>query len=250
MKEAIGWKETKEVPHNIQKYFPNLKKEPESFIKDEWERSDNRSNLNNRLEKLYPLKEPNVNPPIHPPVVDASLMCLVRNITLPIEDAVTFRDVLDRKIDLDLKKAYCTAGGASKPAVAAAAAVGQAISGWSANIEKSMCEGADQEKIISALHELKLAGDFVEASVDIRSSARAMLASVMARRALWLKPWVVDTASKTNWCKTPYDGVNLFGSKLDSAISTVTGGKSELIPSDRRTKSQKGPSFRRNLPER
>lgn len=99
---------------------------------------------------------------------------------------------------------------------------------------------------------LSLAGDFVaEALVDtIRSASRSMLATVMARRALWLKPWSADLASKSNWCRIPYDGVNLFGAKLDTAISKVTGGKSGLIPSDRRPKQQRAPSFKRNLPER
>lgn len=55
----------------------------------------------------------------------------------------------------------------------------------------------------------------METSVDvIRSYARAMLASVMARRALWLKPWVADPASRANWCMIPYNGVNLFWFKI------------------------------------
>lgn len=105
-------------------------------------------------------------------------MRLAMHITLPIEDAVTFRDVLDRKIDLDLKRAYLAAGGACRPAVALAA-VGKAISSWTSNIEKLILEVAEQEKVITALRELSLTGDFVaEASVDtIRSSSRAMLAS-------------------------------------------------------------------------
>lgn len=51
-------------------------------------------------------------------------MHLAGHITLPIKDAVTFRDVLDCKIDLSLKKA---AGGVYRPAIALAA-VGRAIS--------------------------------------------------------------------------------------------------------------------------
>lgn len=71
------------APPKIQKYFPNLKRELEYFpfieeledlIKDEGERLDKRSNLNNRLAKLYPLEKLKVNLLIHPPVVDASLM--------------------------------------------------------------------------------------------------------------------------------------------------------------------------------
>lgn len=115
VKEAIGWEEPQEVQPKQRKYFPQLKKEPETFpfidkledlIKEEWQRPEKKSSLNNRLQKLYPLKEPKVNPLVSPPVVDASLMRLARHVTLPLEDAVTFRDVLDRKIDTDLKRAY------------------------------------------------------------------------------------------------------------------------------------------------
>lgn len=125
VKEAIGWEEPKEAPQKMKKYFPNLKKDPESFpftdkledlIKEEeWQKTEKKTSLNNRLPKLYPLKEPNVNL-LSAPVVDALLMRLARHVTLPIEDAVTFRDVLDRKIDLN--RAYSAAGGTCRPAIA------------------------------------------------------------------------------------------------------------------------------------
>lgn len=54
-------------------------------------------------------------------------MRLARHVTLPIEDEVAFRDVLVRKIDLDLKKrAYSATEYACRPAIALAA-VGKAI---------------------------------------------------------------------------------------------------------------------------
>lgn len=65
----IRWEETKEAPRKVRKYFPNLKKEPETFPfideledlkKDVWQNPDTKTSLNNRLEKPYPLKEPNV----------------------------------------------------------------------------------------------------------------------------------------------------------------------------------------------
>ncbi|XP_077306678.1 ubiquitin-conjugating enzyme E2 U isoform X2 [Lithobates pipiens] len=259
VKEAIGWEDIISEPQKTRKYFPNLKRQPESFpfieelgdlIKDKWE-SDKRPSIANRLAKMYPMDESKVKPLVNAPIVDSSLMRLARHVTLPIEDAVSFKDVLDRKMDLELKKAYSMAGGSCRPAITTAA-VARAISGWATKLEKDLLEGTEMEKLVSSLQEIRLAGDFVaEASVDIiRSSARTMLASVTARRALWLKPWMADTASKINWCKIPYDGSNLFGAKLDSAISKVTGGKSGLIPSDRRPKAQKGPSFRRSLPDK
>lgn len=143
VREATDWVEEKETPQKLSKYFPNLKKDPETFpfvdkledlIKDEWQKPEKKTSLSNRLAKLYPLKEPNVNPLVSPPVVDSSLMCLARHVTLPIEDAVTFKDVLDRRIDLDLKRAYLSAD------------VGRAISSWSTNTEKLVTEGWNRRK--------------------------------------------------------------------------------------------------------
>lgn len=169
VKEAIGWEEDKVELQKVWKYFPNLKKEPENFpfigeledlIKDEWERSDKQASLTNRLTKMYPLKESKVNSFMNAPVVDSSLMRLARHVTLPIEDAVSFRDVLDQKLDLELKKAYSTAGGTCRPAITTAA-VAKAISGWATRVEKDLQDGAEVDKIISSLQEIKLAGDFV-----------------------------------------------------------------------------------------
>ena len=143
VKETIGWEEPVSEPPKIGKYFPELGRDPELFpfieeledlIKEEWEKPDKRAGLSNKLAKLYPLKESKIASLINAPVVDSSLMRLARHVTLPIEDAVSFKDVLDRKIDLELKKAYSTAGGACRPAIATAA-VAKAISVWAASAE-------------------------------------------------------------------------------------------------------------------
>lgn len=109
---------------------------------------DKKTSLNNRLAKLYALKEPNVNPLVFAQVVDALLMRLARHVTLPIEDTLTLRDVLDRKTDLDLKRAQSAAGGTCRPAIALAA-VGRVISSWTSDIEKLILKGAEQEKVIT-----------------------------------------------------------------------------------------------------
>lgn len=53
-----------------------------------------------------------------PPIVDAAVVRLAKNVTLPMEDSTSFKDPLDRKMDLNLKKAYQMAGNACKPAIA------------------------------------------------------------------------------------------------------------------------------------
>lgn len=49
-----------------------------------------------------------------------ALMRLAKHVTLPMEDAVTFKDVLDRRTDQDLKKIFLMAGGARKSTIALA----------------------------------------------------------------------------------------------------------------------------------
>lgn len=93
-----------------------------------------------------------------------------------------------------------------------------------------------KDDIIKALEELKLEADFVgEAAIDtVRCSPNSMLHLVMAKRALWLKPWTADLTSKQSWWKIPFDGKSLFGEMLDKAIFRVTGRKSGLLPQDRK----------------
>lgn len=118
------------------------------------------------------------------PVVDASLMRLARHETLPHKDAVTFRDVLDRKIDLDLKRAYAAAGRACRPAIALAA-VGRAISSWTSNVEKLILDGAEQERVITALQELSLTG-LEPGRVGARKFTKAWAENIR-------DPWTVAT---------------------------------------------------------
>lgn len=246
VKEAIGWVEPAEEPANVRKFFPHLKKattflpfmdEIQDIIREEWKKPEKKPSLHNRLSKLYPLRDKDVESLTTPPLVDASVMRLARHVTLPMEDAVSFRDPLERKVDLDLKRAYSAAGGACRPAIALAS-VSRAILAWTANLERALRSDMDRDRIIAGLQELRLAGDYIaEAAIDVvRSSSRAMLHTVTAKRALWLRPWLADPTSKSNWCKIPFDGSNLFGGKLDSAISKVSGGKSGLLPQDRKPK--------------
>ena len=181
------------------------------------------------------------------PTVDAALMRLVKHVTLPLEDSVSFKDALDRRIDTDLKKIYLSAGMACKPALALAA-TSKAMEAWVDSVEATLQSVSEEVARSSAIQELRLATAFLgEASIDIiRLAARVMLSSVTAKRALWLRPWLADPASKQAWCKIPFEGSSLFGNKLDSAITRATGGKSGFLPQDRRLIDQRRPQNRQN----
>lgn len=207
VRSAIAWEDTEEPPQEAKSYFPFLKRKQAFFpligeitqiIQNEWSRTDKKLSLG-RLNKLYPLPESGTQSLNSMPVVDASVVRLAKNITLPMEDSASFKDPLDRRIDLDLKRSYLAAGAACKPAIALTS-VSNAIRAWTDNIETALHQDVPKEDIIKALEEIRLSADFVGvAAIDtIRCSARSMLHSVMAKRALWLKPWTADLASKQN----------------------------------------------------
>lgn len=71
VKEAIGWEEEKEAPRKLRKYFPNLKKDPETFpfieeleelIKDEWQKPDKKNQSEQQDSKTLPIKGTNGEP--------------------------------------------------------------------------------------------------------------------------------------------------------------------------------------------
>ena len=79
--------------------------EIKGVIEEEWKRTEKRFSLN-RLGKLYPLSEADSAMLEGPPTVDAAVVRLAKNVTLPMEDSTSFKDPLDRRMDLDLRKAY------------------------------------------------------------------------------------------------------------------------------------------------
>lgn len=75
---------------------------------------------------------------------------------------------------------------------------------------------------------MNVSANFIgEAAINLtRCPGRAMLYSGMAKGALRLKLWAVSCFFKSRYLM----GEILFGKKLETAISGVTGGKSVLLP--------------------
>lgn len=99
--------------------------------------------MSNKTSRLYPFKSEEVKNLENTPLVDAALMRLTKHVTLPLEDAVSFKDGLERKIDLDLKRIYGLAGMACKPALALAA-MSKAMEAWTENVE-AFLKGVSEE---------------------------------------------------------------------------------------------------------
>lgn len=149
---------------------------------------EKKSSMSSKTSRLYPFKS-EVKSLENTPLVDAALMRLAKHVTHLLEDAVSFKDGLERKIDLDLKRIYRLAGMACKPALALAA-MSKAMEAWTENVESFLRGVSEELAVSSAATELKLAAVFLgESSVDlIHLLARIMLSLVTAKRALWLRP--------------------------------------------------------------
>lgn len=99
------------------------------------------------------------------PLVDAALMRLAKHVTLPLEDAVSFNDGLEKRIDQDLKRIYGLAGMACKPALALAA-MSKAMEAWTENVDSFLRDVSEELARSWAAAELKLAAVLLgEASI-------------------------------------------------------------------------------------
>lgn len=103
---------------------------------------------------------------------------------------------MDRSLDAEFKRVYLLAEASYKPAVA----LTLVARAWVMELESG------HESFLSKLTGLKSAADFVaEAMVDLVWLLSRMIAhSVAAKRALQLKHWRVDSASKQGLCLVPY----------------------------------------------
>lgn len=108
--------------------------EMKDVIEEEWNKPDKKTNLHNRLTKLYPLSSSDLSVWATPSVIDAAFQRLSCHVTLPLESSVTFNDPMDRRVDSYLKKIYSAAGFSCCP-VLALTSVSKALKALVSNVE-------------------------------------------------------------------------------------------------------------------
>ncbi|XP_041437380.1 lamina-associated polypeptide 2-like [Xenopus laevis] len=228
------------------KLFPSSKKRSVCFpvhssikeiIQTEWKKTEKRAQTAGKFGKKYPFDEQDSKAWESPPKVDAAVVRLAKKTTLPVDDATVFKEPMEKKIEFNLRKAFGSAGAACKPAVALTS-VSRALKVWLSELGEAISSNVKRPKLLEMLADCRMATEFIsEASIDlVHFSARSMALSVAARRALWLKSWAADTASKVNLCQLPFEGEMLFGEKLDAIIKKVSGGKSVFLPQENQAK--------------
>lgn len=141
---------------------------------------------------------------------------------------------MDRKMDSLLKRSWDSAIFNLRPALATTC-VARNLEFWLAHLKGHLESGSSREELVESFSTLvKAVGYVADASAEsIRLSARTSALVNCARRALWLKSWSGDVASKLRLCSIPVDGDLLFGPELEATLER-TADKKKSFPETRR----------------
>ncbi|XP_041431344.1 uncharacterized protein LOC121397804 [Xenopus laevis] len=214
-----------------QRHFP-VHETVEEVIKKEWKFPDRKLARDKRLDNLYPFQQQYKDKWDQVPKVDAPVARLAKRTTIPLEDGTSFKDPMDRKTESLLKNIFTSTTSAFKPTIAMAC-VARTLTLWA---QEAIQEASEEEfdmsshlsKMLNAIHYL------CDASMDsLHLLAKSSALAIAARRALWLKPWSADPASKKNLVSLPFTGTTLFGSELDAIISKISGVRAISYPRTR-----------------
>lgn len=140
--------------------------EIKELMEDKWAKPDRKPAVQNRINKLYPFCQSDLETWDSPPKVDASLHQLMRHIALPLEETFSFKYSMEGRADSKLK-VFTTAGAACRPAVGLTS-ISRAVRVWSSNLESSFCSHPEEELLSSSLQGLKLSAVFIaKVAVDL-----------------------------------------------------------------------------------
>ncbi|XP_041441257.1 lamina-associated polypeptide 2-like [Xenopus laevis] len=205
------------------------------IIDNEWSKPDHRLTLTQRFLSTYPIPADHQKVWDRAPKVDSAIARLSKNTTLPTEDAA-FKDPMDKKMEASLRKGYTHATAILRPAVASAG-LARTARFW---CQELLHKPLPPEELQEELQRLSSALAFLsDAAMDtVKLAAKTSVDTTVARRALWLRQWTGDTASKTRLINLKYTGDTLFGPDLKQIITEVTGGKSTFLPSGKRPRQE------------
>lgn len=212
------------------RFFP-LHKTVKDLIQREWKNPERKAFFSKSQKRKYPFEEEGTTSWDRAPKLDGAITKISRKASLPIDDAGSLPDPMERKMEACLRRSWEASSSALKPGVASTC-VARTLLVWLNQLEEQVKNKAPRESICASLPMLKKAAAFLaDASSDtIRLSARAAALSNTTRRALWLKNWKGDVNSKSKLCAIPCEGEFLFGSVLDEILERA-GDKGKVFPS-------------------
>ncbi|XP_040195312.1 lamina-associated polypeptide 2, isoforms alpha/zeta-like [Rana temporaria] len=185
-------------------------------------------------KRRCPFKEELENTLFKTPKLDASLAQLSRQSDLSFEDAGNLKDSLDRRADTSLRRAWEANTAALGPALASSCIARNADT-WLTRLLEHVPQTSKFKEIRDSLTVIGSAVAYLaDASIEtVRSSAKTGALVNAARRAVWLKTWEGDLASKTRLCALPFEGTLLFGAGLDQALTRASEKGKRFPPKPR-----------------
>uniref|UniRef100_A0A803JDW7 Lamina-associated polypeptide 2 alpha C-terminal domain-containing protein n=1 Tax=Xenopus tropicalis TaxID=8364 RepID=A0A803JDW7_XENTR len=223
-----------------------------NLIEQEWKNPGKKPESSKRFKLMFPFENKDIEEWENPPKVDTPVARLSKRTTIPVEEAA-IKDQMDRRAERALRRSYISGALVCKPSLAAVS-VSRSLKHWINTLEEDIDSGISRDVLLDMLYPIKLAVDFLcDVSVDtLKLGARTMALSTAGRRALWLKAWAADSASKNSLISMPFEPGKLFGSALDKLIENLSTGKDKVLPQERQKphyKSTFRPSSRRNSPK-
>ncbi|KAM4045328.1 lamina-associated polypeptide 2, isoforms alpha/zeta-like [Anomaloglossus baeobatrachus] len=218
-----------------------------AMIMEEWQEAEKKLVIPREFRTRLPFEPNDIKDWEEVPKIDVPVAKVARKTAIPFEDSSGLKDPMDRKADNLLKRAWEAAATTIKTNIAATS-VARSMSRWLDDLESQLVDRAPMESVHESISLLKLATGFMaDASAEsIRFSARNEALTNAARRAIWLKTWYGDCASKNKLCAIPFSGVRVFGPALDEILEKASDKKGGF-PEER---SRRGPPTRRFRPFR
>ncbi|XP_040192193.1 uncharacterized protein LOC120926392 [Rana temporaria] len=175
---------------------------------------------------------------------DAPLAQISKQSDLSFEDTGNLKDPMDRRAETSLCRAWEANAAALSPALASACIARNANS-WISKLMEHVSQGSDSKGILESLQLIGSAVAYLaDTSVEtVRSTAKTGALLNSARRAVWVKMWNGDLASKNRLCGLPFEGSLLFGTGLDQALtrSSEKGVRFPTKPRQNKKKFFRGP---------
>ena len=218
--------------------FPVHKVLTES-IEKEWKDPERAPFFSKSLRRRFPFEEDTAHLWNKKPRVDAAFSQVSRRTDLAFEDMGVLKDAMDKRADSLLKKAWDSSTSSLKPAMASTV-VARNLECWLEQLKGHVEAGTARKDLLDSFPLLLKAVKYMaDASAEsIKMSARSAALVNSARRAVWLKTWTGDSASKVKLCGLPFAGDLLFGPELE-AILDRTADKKKAFPSKKKSPPKK-----------
>lgn len=245
--------EPKEEPKATNKgLFPQGPPKPNTFpmpiafqrvLDTEWATPASTKHASKFINKFYSFPEKTMET-LRQPIIDQPIAALSSAAIIPAQGEGGPKDPLDKRVESALRRNF-EASSQTFRASAANSIMARAAYLWAEELASSDPSLSRTAK--STLKKIALASAFAaDASFDsVQLSARAMAASVTARRNIWLRHWDVDAGSQSRLVGVPFKGSKLFGEALDP-ILIENRDKRKVLPSNRKVlhKAKTAISFR------